>query len=102
MQNSALLVHLKISKEKINPLIGAAGVSAPGDRIRTADLALQLVEVASRGLRAQAVEATDFDPLLQVIVDRAHCGQTGAVWQRRMLELFESGQPRETALAALV
>jgi gamma-glutamyl:cysteine ligase YbdK (ATP-grasp superfamily) len=81
---------------------GAAGVSAPGDRIRSADLALQLVEVASRGLRAQAVEATDFDPLLQVIVDRAHCGQTGAVWQRRMLELFESGQPRETALAALV
>jgi gamma-glutamyl:cysteine ligase YbdK (ATP-grasp superfamily) len=81
---------------------GAAGVCAPGDRIRSAELALQLVDVAHRGLRAQAVEAADADPLLQVITERADGGQTGAVWQRRMLERLESGRPSEASLAQLM
>ena len=81
---------------------GAAGVTAPGDRIRAADLAIQLVEVARRGLRAQGVDAADADPLLEVITARAQGGQTGAVWQRRMLELIGPGQPSEAALEQLV
>jgi gamma-glutamyl:cysteine ligase YbdK (ATP-grasp superfamily) len=67
----------------------AAGVVAPGDRVRAADLAIQLVEVARRGLRAQGVEAADADPHLEVITARAQSGQTGAVWQRRMLAKLE-------------
>jgi len=81
---------------------GAAGVTAPGDRIRAADLAIQLVEVARRGLRAQGVDSADADPLLEVITARAQGGQTGAVWQRRMLELIGPGQPSEAALEQLV
>jgi hypothetical protein len=80
----------------------AAGVSAPGGRIRSDDLALQLVEVARRGLRAQGVEGTDSDPLLQLITERAHDGQTGAIWQRRMLELIEPGKPSNASLASML
>jgi len=81
---------------------GVAGVTAAGDRIRAADLANQLVEVARRGLRAQGVEPADADPLLEVITARAQSGQTGAVWQRRMLALLEPGRPSEAALTQLV
>jgi gamma-glutamyl:cysteine ligase YbdK (ATP-grasp superfamily) len=81
---------------------GAAGVTAADDRIRAADLAIQLVELARRGLHAQGVEPADADPLLEVITARAQSGQTGAVWQRRMLALIEPGRPSEAALAQLV
>ena len=81
---------------------GAAGVAAPGDRIRATDLAMRLVEVARRGLRAQGVDAADTDPLLEIITARTQSGQTGAVWQRRMLEASGTGQPSEAALARLM
>ena len=81
---------------------GAAGVAAPGDRIRVAELVLKLIEVARRGLRAHGVDATDSDPLLEVISARARNGQSGAVWQRSMLELLEPGRPDDTALTQMV
>jgi len=81
---------------------GAAGVTAPAGRIRAADLAIQLVEVARRGLRAKGVDAADADPLLDIITARAEFGQTGAVWQRRMLEQLDPGHPRDAALEQLV
>jgi hypothetical protein len=81
---------------------GTAGVSSPGDRIRAGDLALQLVEVARRGLLSQSVDASDFDPLLEVISSRIVSGQTGAVWQRRKLERLEEDLDRDDALVELV
>jgi gamma-glutamyl:cysteine ligase YbdK (ATP-grasp superfamily) len=81
---------------------GAAGVAAPGDRIRAAELVLELIGAAQRGLRIHGVDATDSDPLLEVIAGRAQSGQSGAVWQRRMLEVLEPGRPSAAALSQLV
>ncbi len=81
---------------------GAADVAAPGDRIRAVELVLKLIEVARRGLRNQGVDATDSDPLLEVISARARNGQSGAVWQRSMLELLEPGRPGDAALTQMV
>ncbi len=81
---------------------GAAGVTAPGGRIRAAELAAQLVEVARRGLYGEDVEAADVDPLLAVIADRAQSGRTGAAWQRHTLESLETTLPRKAALVQLV
>jgi len=83
-------------------LDGAAGVAAPGDRIRAAELVSKLIEVARRGLRAHRVDATDSDPLLEVVSARALNGQSGAVWQRSMLELLEPGRPSDAALTQMV
>jgi hypothetical protein len=81
---------------------GAAGVTAPGGRLRAADLVTQLVDVARRGLAAKKVDPADSDPLLDVITQRAASGQTGSIWQKRMLELLETRHSRESALERLV
>jgi len=62
-----------------------AGVEAPGDRLPADQLVVQLVDVARKGLLSRGVESSDFEPLLEVIRERAESGQTGAVWQRRIL-----------------
>jgi hypothetical protein len=81
---------------------GVAGVKAPGGHIRASELTLQLVDVARQGLRDQNVDAEDSDPLLDVIRERAANGQTGAVWQRRMLEHLQTQHDQQTALAMMV
>jgi gamma-glutamyl:cysteine ligase YbdK (ATP-grasp superfamily) len=81
---------------------GAAGISAPGDRIQARELSTRLVDVARAGLRAQGVESSDADPLLDIISSRAQNGQTGAVWQRRSLDVFEQTGDKKDALERLV
>ena len=48
------------------------------------------------------VAAAEADRLLGVIAARAAAGQTGAVWQRRMLATLEPGLGRKHALAAML
>ena len=49
-----------------------------------------------------AVAAEEADHLLGVIAARVTAGQTGAVWQRRMLAALEPQLGRERALTAML
>ncbi len=74
-------------------------------RLRTlpaAQLVPELLPVAREGLVAAGVAATEADQLLGVIAARVAAGQTGAVWQRRMLATLEPWLGRERALAAML
>jgi len=70
----------------------------PGGRVReraAPSVALELVEVAARGLRRAGVRDEDFGPLLEVVAERATRLRTGAVWQRERLarELLRHERP---------
>ena len=67
-----------------------------------AELVPQLLPVARDGLVHAGVAAVEADRLLGVIAARVAAGQTGAVWQRRMLAALEPGLGRECALAAML
>jgi hypothetical protein len=56
-----------------------------------------LVDAARTGLAGAGVEPDDFEPLLDVVAARAHTGQTGAHWQRRMLGLAAERHGRPEA-----
>jgi hypothetical protein len=76
-----------------------------GDRPRTlraATLVAELLPAAREGLVAAGVVAAEADQLLGVIAARVANGQTGAVWQRRMLATLEPRLGRERALAAML
>jgi hypothetical protein len=86
----------------------AAEVTWPfGDhgRLRTlpaATLVPELLPMARDGLVAAGVAATEVDRLLGVIAARVIAGQTGAVWQRRLLAALEPRLGREGALVAML
>ncbi len=86
----------------------AAELSWPfgqGSRLRTlpaAKLVPQLLPAARDGLLSAGVAAAEADHLLGVIAARVAAGQTGAVWQRRMLATLEPRRGRERALAAML
>lgn len=65
------------------------------------DLVLRLLPVAERGLAAEGVDRADLDECLGIVEERARSGQTGAVWQRRVLAALEAEQSRPEALRAL-
>jgi hypothetical protein len=67
-----------------------------------AELVPELLPAARQGLVAGGVAATEADPLLGVIAARVRSGQTGAVWQRRLLAALEPRLGRERALAAML
>jgi hypothetical protein len=67
-----------------------------------AQLVLELLPAARDGLVQAGVAAAEADHLLGVIAARVATGQTGAVWQRRILAAFEPGLGRERALAAML
>jgi gamma-glutamyl:cysteine ligase YbdK (ATP-grasp superfamily) len=74
-------------------------------RLRTlpaAELVPELLPAARQGLVAGGVAATEADQLLGVIAARVRSGQTGAVWQRRLLAALEPQLGRERALAAML
>jgi hypothetical protein len=74
-------------------------------RLRTLPAAVlvpELLPAARQGLVAGGVAATEADQLLGVIAARASSGQTGAVWQRRVLAALEPRLGRERALAAML
>jgi hypothetical protein len=67
-----------------------------------AELVPELLPAARDGLVDAGVAAAEADHLLGVIAARVTSGQTGAVWQRRMLATLEPGFGRERALAAML
>jgi hypothetical protein len=74
-------------------------------RLRTlpaAELVPALLPAARDGLLGAGVTAAEADRLLGVIAARVAAGQTGAVWQRRMLAILEPRLGRERALAAML
>jgi hypothetical protein len=74
-------------------------------RLRTlpaAALVPELLPGARHGLVAGGVATEDADQLLGVIAARVRTGQTGAVWQRRMLASLEPRLGREHALAVML
>jgi hypothetical protein len=74
-------------------------------RLRTlpaAKLVPELLPAAREGLMDAAVAAGEADHLLSVIAARVSSGQTGAVWQRRMLAALEPRLGRQRALAAML
>jgi hypothetical protein len=77
----------------------------PGGGLRAlpaAQLVPELLPAARDGLLAAGVAAGDADHLLGVVAARVAAGQTGAVWQRRLLATLEPRLGRERALAAMV
>ena len=74
-------------------------------RLRTlpaAKLVPELLPAAREGLMDAAVAAGEADHLLSVIAARATTGQTGAVWQRRMLAALEPRLGRQRAQATML
>jgi hypothetical protein len=74
-------------------------------RLRTlpaAELVPELLPAARQGLVDGGVAAEEADRLLGVIAARVRSGQTGAVWQRRMLATLEPRLGREGALAVML
>jgi hypothetical protein len=76
-----------------------------GGRLRTlpaAKLVPELLPAARDGLIHADVAAEEADHLLGVVAARVTSGQTGAVWQRRMLAALEPRLGRQGALAAML
>jgi len=65
-------------------------------------LLLDLLPTARAGLDVLGVDAEEADKLLGVVAERLETCQTGAHWQRCMLERLERDRPREAALAAML
>jgi hypothetical protein len=77
--------------------------SAPSPRpMPAADLVSALLPVARHGLVRAGVDDAEAERWLGVIAARLASRQTGARWQRAMLDRFERSAPRDEALAALV
>ncbi len=79
--------------------------AGPPDEVRTSQagpLVGELVPAARQGLEQAGVAADEADSLLAVISGRARSGQTGAVWQRRMLAAAQRHYDRDTALAVVL
>ncbi len=70
--------------------------------VRAADLVPGLLPPAREGLTGAGVTAAEADSLLGVIASRVATGQTGAVWQRRMLAMTGRRLGREDALTAML
>jgi hypothetical protein len=70
--------------------------------LTAAELVPELLPAAQEGLVSAGVTAAEADHLLGVIAARVANGQTGAVWQRRMLATLEPRLGREHALAAML
>src|SRR6266540_3275490 len=74
-------------------------------RLRTlpaAELVPEVLPAAREGLVGGGVAAEEADHLLGVITARVTSGQTGAVWQRRILAALEPRLGRQRALAVML
>ncbi|MER6948543.1 glutamate--cysteine ligase [Nonomuraea sp. NPDC000554] len=59
-----------------------------------AELVLELLPEAREALLAHGVTASDADPMLDIIRQRARLRRTGAVWQREALVCFDGDRQR--------
>jgi hypothetical protein len=79
------------------PFVKPGQVSTvPGSRLVT-----QLLPHARDGLTQAGVTNAEADHLLTIVESRAATGQTGAVWQRKMLADADQRLDREAAVAAM-
>jgi gamma-glutamyl:cysteine ligase YbdK (ATP-grasp superfamily) len=75
--------------------------SGHGVRTRSArELVFALLEDAARGLASAGVEASDYEPLLQLIRARAESTRTGSQVQRSLLAHYARTMPLSDAFAA--
>jgi len=70
--------------------------------LRAAGLVPEVLPDARDGLVGAGVAAAEADHLLGVIAARVTSGQTGAVWQRRILAALEPRLGRQRALAVML
>jgi len=70
--------------------------------LRASELVPRLLPLAREGLVRAGVAAGEAAELLEVVGARVAAGQTGAVWQRRVLARLVPGLGRERALAAML
>lgn len=66
------------------------------------ELVLATLPQARRGLVGAGVQGAEADAYLAVVRERVERGQTGAVWQRRVLDALERRADRPRALAAML
>ncbi len=69
---------------------------------RAADLILELLPIARRGLAAGGVETAEIDTYLSIIEQRVHSAQTGAQWQRDTLAKLERSASRQASLGKML
>jgi gamma-glutamyl:cysteine ligase YbdK (ATP-grasp superfamily) len=67
-----------------------------------ADLIPRLLPIAREGLERAGVATEEADRFLDIIAARTAARQTGARWQRRVLERLETSLERRHALAAML
>jgi len=77
-----------------------AGGSASA--IASERLVQQLLPIAREGLVGNGVEPDESDRLLDLISARCASGQTGSVWQRRVLDELDTRVDRNRALAMML
>jgi gamma-glutamyl:cysteine ligase YbdK (ATP-grasp superfamily) len=75
---------------------------APAEAVPARELVLRLLPLARRGLAHAGVETSDSDGALRILEERVVKGQTGAVWQRFVIDRLEDHCRRERALARML
>ena len=71
-------------------------------RVGAAELVHRLVPQARQALEHAGVDGDEAERLLGVVDERAASGQTGAVWQRRVVAELQPRLGRERAMAAML
>jgi hypothetical protein len=61
-----------------------------------------LARPARVGLELAGVDPSESEPLIDLVLERARSGQTGAVWQRRMLARAEARHGRPEGLRRML
>ncbi len=79
-------------------LVWPEGPSGRARERSAGELLQELLPLAARGLGSIGLEAGEIDHYLGIIDERLARGQTGAVWQRLMLEKLSGKYPLEKAL----
>ncbi|MFO0612293.1 MAG: hypothetical protein U0414_06885 [Polyangiaceae bacterium] len=78
------------------------GPTAPLRRVRAADLALELLPLAARGLERHGVATSDAAPRLALLRERLERRQTGAAWQRAALADLGKTLGKRASTAAML
>jgi hypothetical protein len=93
----------RAAREGLDAELAWPAAAPPSPRqLPARNLVPALVPLARHGLASAGVNGAEVDRLLGVIEARVRTGQTGAVWQRRMLARLEGDVPRARALELLL
>lgn len=81
---------------------GSDAVRGHGEPTSIRTILPRLAEIARAGLRAGGVDPTETDALIDCLMERVLCGQTGSVWQRTRIARLEARSSRDQALARML